>query len=88
MHTNTLRQDTNTQVPVKCPEWGLWRGITAAEEELSRLNPAEPSGVWRVMSPTSYQAAPPRAIDTTPLASVLQILRCPLNAQFGGSGII
>jgi len=24
------------------------------------LNPAEPVGVWRVMSPTSYQAAPPR----------------------------
>jgi hypothetical protein len=27
---------------------------------LSRLNPAEPVDVWRVMSPTSYQAAPPR----------------------------
>jgi hypothetical protein len=24
------------------------------------LNPAEPGGNWRVMSPTSYQAAPPR----------------------------
>ena len=24
------------------------------------MNPAEPGGVWRVMSPTSYQAAPPR----------------------------
>ena len=24
------------------------------------MNPAEPVGVWRVMSPTSYQAAPPR----------------------------
>src|SRR2546426_137149 len=40
------------------------------------------------MSPTSYQAAPPRAIDTTPLASVLQILRCPLRVELGGSGII
>ena len=24
------------------------------------MNPADPSDVWRVMSPTSYQAAPPR----------------------------
>jgi len=30
------------------------------EEVLSRVNPAEPVDVWRVMSPTSYQAAPPR----------------------------
>ena len=36
------------------------------------------------MSPTSYQAAPPRAIDTTRLAALLQILRCPLSVQFGG----
>jgi hypothetical protein len=27
---------------------------------LSGLNPAEPVDNWRVMSPTSYQAAPPR----------------------------
>jgi hypothetical protein len=40
------------------------------------------------MSPTSYQAAPPRAIDTTRLASVLQILRCPLSMQFDGRGVI
>ena len=48
------------------------------------MNPAEPVGCWRVMSPTSYQAAPPRAIDTTRLAALLQILRCPLSVQFGG----
>jgi hypothetical protein len=35
------------------------------------------------MSPTSYQAAPPRATDSTRLAAVLQILRCPLIVQFG-----
>src|SRR2546425_2336784 len=40
------------------------------------------------MSPTSYQAAPPRALDSTRLASVLQILRCPLRVQLGSSGII
>ena len=37
------------------------------------------------MSPTSYQAAPPRAIDTTRLASLLQMLRCPLGVRLGGS---
>ena len=52
------------------------------------MNPAEPVDVWRVMSPTSYQAAPPRALDTTRLASILQILRCPLSVQFDGRGII
>jgi hypothetical protein len=36
------------------------------------LNPAEPVRVWRVMSPTSYQAAPPREIGTTRLAFLLQ----------------
>ena len=35
------------------------------------------------MSPTSYQAAPPRVIDTTRLAAVLQILRCPFVEQHG-----
>src|ERR1700693_1224276 len=40
------------------------------------------------MSPTSYQAAPPRTTDSTRLTSVLQILSCSLRVQFGGSGII
>jgi hypothetical protein len=47
-------------VPVKCPEYPVLRWFCDWEEELSRLNPAEPVGVWRVMSPTSYQTAPPR----------------------------
>jgi hypothetical protein len=42
------------------------------EERLSQLNPAEPVSVWRVMSPTSYQAAPPRVMDITRLADLLQ----------------
>ena len=52
------------------------------------MNPAEPGDVRSVMSPTSYQAAPPRALDTTRLAAVLQLLRCPLSFRFGGTGII
>jgi hypothetical protein len=79
---------SNSQVPVKCPEYPVLRGFYGWEEVLSRLNPAEPVDNWRVMSPTSYQAAPPRAIDTMRLAAVLQILRCPLSVQFGDGAII
>ncbi len=78
----------DSQVPLKCPEYRVLRGFGGWEEGLSRLNPAEPVGNWRVMSPTSYQAAPPRAIDTTRLAGLLQILRCPLRLRFGGRVII
>src|SRR5271156_890267 len=63
---------SDPQVPVKCPEYNLLRGFWIREEGLSRLNPAEPVGVWRVMSPTSYQAAPPRVIATTRLPFLLQ----------------
>ena len=51
---------SDSQVPVKCPEYPVLKGFCGREEGLSRLNPAEPVDVWRVMSPTSYQAAPPR----------------------------
>ena len=47
-------------MPVKCPEYPVLEGFCGFEEWLSRLNPAGPCAVWRVMSPTSYQAAPPR----------------------------
>jgi hypothetical protein len=40
------------------------------------------------MSPTSYQAAPPRVIHITRLAAVLQMLGCPLSVQFDGTVII
>src|SRR6266849_8136697 len=53
---------SNSQVPVKCPEYPVLRGFYGWEEVLSRLNPAEPVDNWRVMSPTSYQAAPPRTV--------------------------
>jgi hypothetical protein len=46
----------DSQAPVKCPEYQVLGGSYGREEGLSRLNPAEPVGVWRVMSPTSYQA--------------------------------
>jgi hypothetical protein len=36
------------------------------------LNPAEPFDVWRVMSPTSYQAAPPRETNSTRLGMFVQ----------------
>src|SRR5271155_1467907 len=50
----------DSQVPDKCPEYLVLRGFYGSEAGLSRLNPAEPVDCWRVMSPTSYQAAPPR----------------------------
>jgi hypothetical protein len=59
-------------VPVKCPEYPVLRVFCGREEELSRLNPAEPGGVWRVMSPTSYQTAPPRDTDNTRLVALVQ----------------
>ena|ERR1700732_1487424 len=70
---------SNSEVPVKCPEYPVLRGFYGREEVPSRLNPAEPVDNWRVMSLTTYQAAPlrehSRCRARAQIAAIFQLCR-------------